>query len=163
MITFNYLLEQVRLYKKSIVIANILAIVMTLISVPVPLFIPHLVDEVILGKEGSFISIVNQFIEVNNPVYYIVIVFILTILLRGIRSYIDVIRRVIVEGVIEDIRLEMRKKILNHLKDVSMSEYDILGSGAISSKMTTDIASVIKFLEGSIGFIAVQVFTLIRL
>ena len=161
MITSNYLLEQVHLHKKSIIIANILAIVMTLISVPVPLFIPHLVDEVILGKEGSFTSTVNQFIEIGNPVYYIVIVFILTILLRGIRSYIDVIRRVIVEGIIEDIRLEMRKKILNHLKDVSMSEYDVLGSGAVSSKMTTDIASVIKFLSGSIGTIAVQVFTLI--
>ncbi len=161
MITFNYLLEQVRLHKKSIATANVLAILVTLFSVPIPLFIPHLVDEVILGKEGSFISTVNQFIEISNPIYYIVIVFILTILLRGIRSYIDVIRRVIVEGVIEDIRLEMRKKILNHLKKVSMSEYDVLGSGAVSSKMTTDIASVIKFLSGSIGTIAVQLFTLI--
>ncbi len=41
MITFNYLLEQTRLYKNSIIIANILAVLMTLISVPIPLFIPQ--------------------------------------------------------------------------------------------------------------------------
>ncbi len=161
MITFNYLLEQVRLHKKSIIVANLLAILVTLFSVPIPLFIPHIVDEVILGKEGSFTSTINQFIEISNPIYYIVIVFILTILLRAIRSAVDVIRKIIVDSAIEDIRLEMRKKILNHLQDVSMSEYDVLGSGAVSSKMTTDIASVIKFLSGSIGTIAVQLFTLI--
>lgn len=161
MITFNYLLEQVQLHKKKIFIANVLAIVVTLISVPIPLFIPFIVDEVILGKEGRFIATVNQFIEVSNPVYYIVIVFVLTLLFRAIRSGLDVFRRIIVEGTIEDIRLEIRKKILAHLRDVSMSEYDVLGSGAVSSKMTTDIASVIKFLSGSIGTIAVQLFTLI--
>ena len=77
MITFNYLLEQTSLYKKSIIIANILAVVMTLISVPIPLFIPHLIDEVILGKGGDFTSIVNQFIEVSSPKYYILIIFVL--------------------------------------------------------------------------------------
>ena len=161
LITFRYLLEQIRLHKKSIIIANIVAIFLTIISVPIPLFIPFIVDEVILGKEGNFIATINQFIEVDNPVYYILIVLILTLILRAVRSALDVFRRIVLEGVIEDIRLEIRKKILHHLKNVSMSEYDVLGSGAVSSKMTTDIASVIKFLSGSIGTIVVQVFTLI--
>lgn len=161
MITFNYLLEQVRLYRKSIVFANVIAIISVVISVPISLFIPFLVDEVILGKEGRFTNTINQFIEVGSPEYYILIVLILIVLIRAVNVVLTIIRRILIDGVVEDIRLNMRKKILSHLKSVSMSEYDMLGSGAISSKMTTDIASVIKFLSGSIGNIAVQVFTLI--
>jgi ATP-binding cassette subfamily C protein len=161
MITFRYLLDEVRFYKKKIFLANIIAIFTIIISVPIPLFIPMLVDELILGKEGKFMATVNQFIDISSPEYYILIVFILTIIIRVINVWLTIIRRVLVDGVIEDIRLNMRKKILTHLKFVSMSEYDVLGSGAISSKMTTDITSVIKFLSGSVGNIAVQIFTLI--
>ena len=163
MITFNYLLEQIRLYKKSIIIANILAIVMTLISVPVPLFIPHLVDEVILGKEGSFISTVNQFIEVSSPEYYILIVFILIIILFAINSFLGVVRRAYLDKTIENIRLNMRRKLLTHLKSVSMSEFDMLGSGATSSKMGTDIGVVIGFLSSSMGNILVAILKLIAM
>ncbi len=62
----------------------------------------------------------------------------------------------LVDGVVEDIWLTIRQKILTHLQYVSMSEYDLLGSGAVSSKMMTDIASVMKMLIGSIGNVAKQ-------
>ena len=161
MITFRYLKEQVEFYKKQIFLANVLAIFSIVISVPIPLFIPMLVDELIMGKEGKFMATVSQFIEIGSPEYYILLVFILTLVIRAINVWLMIIRRILVDEVVENIRLNMRKKILTHLQSVSMSEYDVLGSGAISSKMTTDIASVIKFLSGSIGRIAVQVFTLI--
>ena len=161
MITFDYLLQQVRYHKKSIIIANVIAVFLTIISVPIPLFIPFLVDEVLLGKEGSFIATVNQFIEISSPEYYILIVFVLTVLIRAVSVVLSIVRKAYIDQVIEDIRLNVRKKILAHLRDVSMSEYDMLGSGAVSSKMTTDIASVMKFLSGSIGNITVQVLTLI--
>ena len=139
MITFDYLLEQVRLHKKSILIANIIAIFSIIISVPIPLFIPFLVDEVLLGEEGAFVETVNLFIDISSPEYYILLVFILIVLLRAVNVTLMIIRRVFIDKVVEDIRLEMRKKILAHLRDVSMSEYDVLGSGAVGSKMTTDI------------------------
>ncbi len=161
MITFNYLLEQTRLYKKSIIIANILAVVMTLISVPIPLFIPHLIDEVILGKGGDFTSIVNQFIEVSSPKYYILIVFILIITLYAINAFLGVVRNAYLNKTTENIRLNMRRKLLTHLKSVSMSEFDILGSGATSSKMGTDIGVVIDFLSSSMGNILVSILKLI--
>lgn len=161
LITFDYLLNQVQLHKRSIIIANIIAVLLTVISVPIPLFIPFLVDEVLLGKEGSFTATVNQFVEVSSAEYYILIVFVLTVIIRAVSVVLSIVRKAYIDQVIEDIRLSMRKKILTHLRDVSMSEYDMLGSGAVSSKMTTDIASVMKFLSGSIGNITVQVLTLI--
>ncbi len=66
MITFNYLLEQVKLYRNPIILANVLALIVTFISVPIPLFIPFLVDEVLLGKEGKFIAFINQFVQINS-------------------------------------------------------------------------------------------------
>jgi ABC-type multidrug transport system fused ATPase/permease subunit len=110
MITFRYLLDEVRFYKKKIFLANIIAIFTIIISVPIPLFIPMLVDELILGKEGKFMATVNQFIDISSPEYYILIVFILTIIIRVINVWLTIICRVLVDGVIEDIRLNMRKK-----------------------------------------------------
>lgn len=161
MITFNYLMLQVKLYKKRVLLANIMAIFTIIISVPIPLFIPFIVDEVILGKEGNFLPFIDFFVEVDSAEYYILIVFILMLVIRAISIVLVVFRRILVTKVLEDIRFNIRKKMLAHLKSVSMSEYDLLGSGVISSKMTTDIDTIMKFLSGSIGNIAVQTFTLI--
>ena len=161
MITFRYLFDQVQLYKKKILLANIIAILVTVISVPIPLFIPFLVDEVLLGKEGKFVATVNQFVTVSSPEYYILLVFILIILIHAITAGLNIIRSAYLNKTIEDIRLNLRKKLFTHLRNVSMSEYDMLGSGATSSKMGTDISTVISFLSGSMGFILVQVLKLI--
>ena len=161
MITFRYLFEQVQRYKKKVLLANIIAVFVTIISVPIPLFIPFLVDEVLLGKEGKFIATVNQFVTINSPEYYILIVFILTLLIHTITSILDIVRNLYLDKTTEDIRLNLRKKLFTHLKNVSMSEYDMLGSGATSSKMGTDIGTVISFLSGSMGYILVQILKLI--
>ncbi len=161
MITFNYLLEEVKRYRKKVLQANLIAILSILISVPIPLFIPYLVDEVLLNKAGVFIPFLNHFIAFESKEYYILVVLILIVLLRAINVVLVIMRRALTNQVVEDIRFNLRKRLLSHLTEVSMSEYDRLGSGSVSSKMMTDIASVMKFLAGSIGNIAVQVFTLI--
>jgi len=161
MITFNYLFEQVRLHKKKVFLANIIAIVVTLLSVPIPLFIPFIVDEVILGKEGSFVSTVGQFIDITSPEYYILIVFIIILIIHAITSLLGIVRNSYLDKATEDIRLSLRKSLLLHLKDVSMSEFDMLGSGATSSKMGTDIGVVIGFLSSSMGYIFTAILKLI--
>lgn len=161
MITFDYLLQQVRLHKNSIIIANIIAILITIMSVPIPLFIPFIIDEIIMGKEGSFVAFISNFITINSPEYYIVIVFIAILIIHAITSLLGVFRASYLDKVTEDIRLNMRKKLLLHLKDVSMSEFDMLGSGATSSKMGTDIGVVIGFLSSSMGYIFTAILKLI--
>lgn len=161
MITFDYLLQQIRYHKKSIIIANIIAIIVTLLSVPIPLFIPFIIDEVILGKEGSFVSFVSKFIDISSPEYYILIVFIAILIIHAITSLLGIVREAYLNKTIEEIRLSIRKKLLLHLKDVSMSEFDMLGSGSTSSKMGTDIGVVIGFLSSSMGYILTAILKLI--
>jgi len=161
LITFDYLLQQIRYHKKSIIIANIIAIIVTLLSVPIPLFIPFIIDEVILGKEGSFVSFVSKFIDISSPEYYILIVFIAILIIHAITSLLGIVREAYLNKTIEEIRLSIRKKLLLHLKDVSMSEFDMLGSGSTSSKMGTDIGVVIGFLSSSMGYILTAILKLI--
>lgn len=40
-------------HKRSLIFANILAVLATLCSVPIPLLLPLLVDEVLLGQGGQ--------------------------------------------------------------------------------------------------------------
>ncbi len=47
----------------------------------------------------------------------------------------------------QDITFTLRKKLLLHLKSVSMNEYETLGSGEVSSKLVSDMQT----LEGFIG------------
>lgn len=151
MITFRYIYLQIKLHKKKIFMANLLAIIITLITIPIPLFIPFIIDEVISGKEGSFIPTVNWFVEINSPVYYIVIVFVLMLLLQALSSLIGLIRSSYLDKVIGDTRLAIRQKLLYHLKNVSMSEFDMLGSGEISSKMSVDVGTVMTFTSKSMS------------
>lgn len=45
-INWNWLLRQAKNYKTRLVAANVIAIIATLISVPIPLLMPLMVDEI---------------------------------------------------------------------------------------------------------------------
>lgn len=47
-------------HKPRLVRANLLAILATLMSVPVPLLLPVLVDEVLLEESGPVLPVLNQ-------------------------------------------------------------------------------------------------------
>jgi ATP-binding cassette subfamily C protein len=63
----------------------------------------------------------------------------------------------------KEVTYAIRKKLLNHLQTVSMSEYDMLGSGAVSAKVITDVDTVDKFVASSVGEIVVEALTLISI
>jgi ATP-binding cassette subfamily C protein len=46
------LFDEIKHYKKELILANIIAFLAVTISTPVPLLMPMLVDEVLLGKQG---------------------------------------------------------------------------------------------------------------
>jgi len=69
-------------YKRSLLWGNIIAILATLISIPIPLLIPLLVDEVLLKKRGSITETIDFFTPLHEPLLYIGIVLAVTIFLR---------------------------------------------------------------------------------
>ncbi|NLO55418.1 MAG: ABC transporter ATP-binding protein, partial [Gammaproteobacteria bacterium] len=49
-------------HKPSLIVANILALLATLCSVPIPLLLPLLVDEVLLGQSGKALETMDRWL-----------------------------------------------------------------------------------------------------
>ena len=82
MITFKTLFSMMLRYKRSLLWGNLIAIMATIISIPVPLLIPLMVDEVLLKKGGGITSVIDRFTPLHEPLLYIGIVLAMTITLR---------------------------------------------------------------------------------
>ena len=74
----------VKEHKKTLIFANIIAIFAVVISVPVPLLMPLLVDEVLLDKPGKITELLSMVFPQAwlTPISIIVIIMLLSMLLR---------------------------------------------------------------------------------
>ncbi len=61
MYTFKTIYEWLLIYKKPLIIANILAILAVIAHTPIPLIIPMLIDEILLEKPGFIINTTSFF------------------------------------------------------------------------------------------------------
>ncbi|MCK4441132.1 MAG: ABC transporter ATP-binding protein, partial [Sulfurovaceae bacterium] len=161
MITIKSILNEINRHKKILILANIISIVSILLSIPVPLLIPKLIDEIVLGKEGWITETIDQYITIGSPEYYILVVLIITMLLRAISLLLNIIHIRLFTKIAKDVSYKIRKSLLEHLKIVSMSEYDILGSGSVSAKVITDVDTIDKFIASGVGEIIVETLTII--
>ena len=81
---WKYIIEVAKKHKKQLILANIIAIVATLASIPVPLLLPLLVDEVLLNKPGVVVQTINSITPSlwHEPLLYILSILVLTLFLR---------------------------------------------------------------------------------
>ena len=161
LITIKSIFSEIYKHKKVLLLANLVAILATLISLPVPLLIPLLIDEIILGKGGSITQTIDQYMSIGSPEYYILTVLIITLVLKAISLLLNLLHIRLFTKISKEVTYVIRKRLLNHLQTVSMSEYDMLGSGAVSAKVITDVDTVDKFVASSVGEIVVETLTLI--
>ena len=148
---WNLLLDK----KKELILGQIVTIIAILISVPIPLMLPALVDEVLLEKPSFFINNINDFLGIGSAFYYILIVTISVILLRVIYFIFTVIITKIFTSISKYVTFKIREKLINHLKIVCMNEYESLGSGAIAANLITDVNTLDSFIiKGASKFVA---------
>lgn len=157
------LFKQVLQHRKELVRANSIAILAAIISVPVPLLVPLLVDEVLLHKPGKLLATIHQLFPVNwyGPVLYITVITILTIAIRLIWLILIVYQTREFTLISKDITYQIRCRLLQHLQTISMTEYETLGSGSVSSRLIVDVETIDAFLGVSISKFLVAVLTLI--
>jgi ATP-binding cassette subfamily C protein len=160
MITTKSIYQEILKHKKKLLLANSVAILATLVVLPVALLLPLLIDELILGKEGWIVANVDKYFTVTEPMYYILIVFLLTIGLKALGLLFSLLHIRVFTKISKEVTYTLRKRLLNHLQVVSMREYDLLGSGAVSSKIITDVETVDKFIASSVGEVIVELLTL---
>jgi len=89
---WQYILKIAGDHRKELLQANIIAILATMASVPVPLLLPLLVDEVLMNQPGVVVATINSFTPVvwHGPILYISTILILTVMLRFIALVFNV-------------------------------------------------------------------------
>ena len=161
MITFKTLFSMMLRYKRSLLWGNLIAIMATIISIPVPLLIPLMVDEVLLKKGGGITSVIDRFTPLHEPLLYIGIVLAMTITLRFLFFLLSVTSQRFFITLSQELSFAIRIQALEHLKHVSMSAYERLGSGKVITHLITDIDTIEQFLGGALSKLIVSVATLI--
>lgn len=148
-------------YKRSLLWGNLVAILATIISIPIPLLIPLMVDEVLLKKGGGITSVIDKFTPLQEPLLYIGIVLVMTITLRFLFFLLSVASQRFFITLSQELSFAIRVQALEHLKHVSMSAYERLGSGKVITHLITDIDTIEQFLGGALSKLIVSVATLI--
>ncbi len=153
----------VKQHKKSLIIANIIALFAVLVSVPVPLLMPLLVDEVLLEKSGKIIETLTMIFPQSwlTPVSIIAIVMLLSMLMRLVSLLLVVLQVREFTRVAKDVTYRIRLGLLQHLQKVSMAEYETVGSGSIASHLVTDVTAIDDFIGAALSKFIVAVLTVI--
>ncbi|MEQ5816026.1 ABC transporter ATP-binding protein [Marinobacter sp. NFXS11] len=140
-------------HKPRLVRANLLAIMATVMSVPVPLLLPVLVDEVLLDEPGPVLPVMNSLLPGGwqTPVVYIGLMVVAAFLLRVAALSFNVLQSREFSKVSKDVVFRIRSRLLGRLQRVAMSEYETRGSGGISSHFITDLDTVDQFLGTTIS------------
>ena len=133
--TFKYLLSLALEHRRTLIFANIIAVLAVVTSVPIPLLIPLLVDEVLLNQPGKVVEAFNSIfpVTIQGPILYIVGILIITIILRVISVALGVWQTKKFVGVSKQVIYKLRSQLLSRLQSITMSEYETIGSGGVSS------------------------------
>jgi ATP-binding cassette subfamily C protein len=161
--SWPYILGIAREHKKELITAHLIAVFAALASVPIPLLMPLLVDEVLLRQPGVMVGWINGHFPAawHSPLLYIGLILVLTVLLRLIAALLGVWQTRNFTLIAKDVSYRLREGLLQRLKRIAMSEYETLGSGAVASHFVTDLntvddfigATVSKFLVASLSII----------
>ena len=143
--TYNirYIFSVALEHKTALFKANIIAILATLCAVPIPLLMPLMVDEVLLNKPGFIVNTINQTLPEfwHQPARYLVFILLITMSLRLLSLIFNVWQTRQFTIIAKDITYRIRHGLLRRLQQISMAEYETLGSGAVSSHLVTDPVS----------------------
>lgn len=160
-ITLKYILKLILKDKPIFIYGQIVTILAILISVPIPLMLPIMVDEILLDKPAHFVNTINYVIGETNPFIYIAIVTFVVIFLRFIYLMFGVINTKIFTKISKYVTFTIRKKLIKHLKLATMNEYEVLGSGAITANLITDVNTLDTFIITTVSRFISSILTLL--
>ena len=160
-IDLKYIYSLILENKKLLLFGQAITIIAIIISVPIPLMLPILVDEVLLNKPAFFVKSIDNIFGKGSAFYYIFIVTLAVVFLRFIYYILSVVITKIFTTISKYATFKIREKLISHLKSVSMNEYESLGSGAIGANLITDVNTLDNFIMSSASKLVTSLLTLI--
>lgn len=162
-ISRSWLITQVKTHKSKLLFANTIALLATLISVPIPLLMPLMVDEVLLNNPASGLEYMNLVLPsaMQTPTGYIALTLLLVILMRGFSQAFNILQSRQFTLVSKTITYHMRTKMIDKLGKISIRQYETKGSGGINAHLITDIETIDKFIGSTLSKFVISLLTVI--
>lgn len=159
----TWLLQQAGRHKKKLVIANVIAIFAAALSVPIPLLMPLLVDEVLLSNPAGGIELLNHAMldSWQTPMGYIAMVTFLVVFMRMGSQALNIYQTRQFTLISKSLTCYMRQKLLDKLGRISMRQYEEKGSGALTSHLVTDIETIDSFIGNTLSRFVVSILSII--
>ncbi|MEO4046339.1 ABC transporter ATP-binding protein [Pseudomonas sp. CAU 1711] len=150
-------------HRKGLLLANLIAVFATLCSVPIPLLLPLLVDEVLLGDGDAALKVMDRFLPVawENAPGYIGLMLALTLLLRLGALVSNVLQARLFARLSKDVIYRLRIRLIERLKRIALGEYENLGGGTVSAHLVTDLDTLDKFIGETLSRVLVALLTLV--
>lgn len=150
-------------HKKALWIANGVAVLATLCSVPIPLLLPLLVDEVLLGRGDAALKIMDHALPAGwqKAAGYIGLMLLMTLALRCGALLFNVLQARLFASLAKDIVYRLRIRLIERLKRISLGEYESLGSGTVATHLVTDLDTLDKFIGETLSRFLVAMLTLV--
>jgi ATP-binding cassette subfamily C protein len=160
--SWRYIIQIALKHKKPLFSAHLVALLATLASVPVPLLMPLLVDEVLLDKPGLSIAVINRLFPANwhSPMLYICVILVFSSLLRLMGLAFGIIQTKQFSRLSKDVIFRIRKNLLQRLQVISMSEYESLGTGTVITHLVTDLDTLDQFIGTTMSKLLVAFLTI---
>ncbi|MEW6444749.1 MAG: ABC transporter ATP-binding protein [Pseudomonadota bacterium] len=161
--TWRHILEWALEHRAALARAHIVAILAAAVSIPLPILLPLLVDEVLLNQPGPLVHATQALFPEgwHGPVLYVVAVMILTLLLRLMALGLNVWQMRAFTEISKDVSFRLRGALLDRLGRVSMAEYESLGSGGAAARLNTDVETIDSFLGQTVARFLVNVLMLV--
>lgn len=161
--TWSSILKMALEHRKNFALANLVAVVKTLMYLPVPLIIPSLINEVLLKQPGFFTKMLSRVLPENLITSGLILITAFTLVLT-LRVFVEILG--VLQGrefkiISKDVVLRMRTQLLLHLNHISMKEYETLGSGKLASFYIKDLDTIDEFIGTTVSQSVIAILALI--
>lgn len=161
MYSFKKIIKEIKKYKKEFITAQIIAIIAVIVSIPIPMMMPLLIDEVLLHKPGHWVEFISSIMGNCSAFCYVIFTLIIVVVLRSLFIVFNVMQTYFFEKITKDITYKIRLRVLDHLKRLSINEYENLKTGDIASRLISDVNTVEEFLIKSVSKFVISILTLL--
>ncbi|EEW09538.1 ABC transporter ATP-binding protein [Vibrio mimicus] len=160
-ISRSWLITQVKKHRTKLLFANLVAVLATLISVPIPLLMPLMVDEVLLNQPAKGIEVMNHSLPQGwqTATGYIMLTLLMVVLMRIASQLLNILQNRQFTLVSKTITYEMRRKMIEKLGRISIRQYETRGSGGINAHLITDIETIDQFIGSTLSKFLISLLT----
>jgi len=161
--TWERVMTIVREHRRELAWANGIAVLAVLVSVPLPLMMPLLVDEVLLKQPATLVQVMDRLFPDawHGPVLYIVAVLTATVAMRFSNVLLTVWQTRQFSFIAKDVVFRIRRDLLLRLQRISLAEYEAMGSGEVTSHFVTDLNAVDDFIGMTVSKFLIAVLSLV--